>query len=171
MTMTYQQQYYQRNKEKIKFANRLRYQSKRGEINSTRRQKYNDDPVVIRSRVMAWQASNPEKRKQSQIKDRKKHPDRLRIWKQNNRDKVKASLMKRYALTRGASDAELITREEIFLRDKGRCQYCNKKVQSSDWHLDHVYPVSLGGKHTRDNVCVSCPMCNLSKHNKVKKVG
>ncbi len=53
-----------------------------------------------------------------------------------------------------------VTRREILRRDKYSCQYCGSTKQLT---LDHVIPLSKGGKHTWDNVVVACEPCNNSK--------
>lgn len=42
-----------------------------------------------------------------------------------------------------------------------RCAYCNK--QSLSCTLDHVFPTSLGGDNTLNNIAVCCEQCNLLK--------
>jgi len=58
----------------------------------------------------------------------------------------------------------LPTRED-YERDNGRCHICGRRVDSKDWHLDHLIPLSCGGPHSRLNVSVSCPKCNLRRYN------
>lgn len=45
----------------------------------------------------------------------------------------------------------------------GHCAYCGKKAKLT---LDHVVPLSKGGKHSKDNVVPACSHCNSSKGNK-----
>jgi 5-methylcytosine-specific restriction endonuclease McrA len=44
-----------------------------------------------------------------------------------------------------------------------RCYYCNAKVSTDKIHFDHMIPLSKGGPHSVENLCVSCVLCNLSK--------
>lgn len=55
------------------------------------------------------------------------------------------------------------SRANIFLRDQHRCQYCAKIFSRSELNLDHVLPVSMGGKTRWDNVVCSCISCNVKK--------
>jgi 5-methylcytosine-specific restriction endonuclease McrA len=55
------------------------------------------------------------------------------------------------------------TRKNIFYRDRNRCQYCGHKFQTRDLNLDHVVPLSRGGKSTWDNVVCCCVTCNSRK--------
>jgi 5-methylcytosine-specific restriction endonuclease McrA len=55
------------------------------------------------------------------------------------------------------------TRKNIFYRDRNRCQYCGSKFQTRDLNLDHVVPLSRGGKSTWENVVCCCVTCNSKK--------
>lgn len=54
----------------------------------------------------------------------------------------------------------MLSRQNIFKRDGGRCQYCGV---SSDLTLDHVIPKSKGGRSTWDNLVTACRRCNSKK--------
>ncbi|RLE08832.1 HNH endonuclease [Candidatus Aerophobetes bacterium] len=58
------------------------------------------------------------------------------------------------------------TRKNIYKRDRNTCQYCGRRFKSEDLNLDHVIPLSRGGKDTWENVVCSCVQCNLRKGNK-----
>jgi 5-methylcytosine-specific restriction endonuclease McrA len=59
-----------------------------------------------------------------------------------------------------------LTRANVMLRDKSRCQYCNKKLTKDTATLDHVHPRCRGGKHTWTNVVICCFSCNVRKGDK-----
>jgi 5-methylcytosine-specific restriction endonuclease McrA len=54
-------------------------------------------------------------------------------------------------------------RRNIFARDDNRCQYCGKKFPTSELSIDHVAPLSRGGKTTWTNVVCACTDCNKRK--------
>lgn len=56
----------------------------------------------------------------------------------------------------------------VFLRDRYTCQYCSDKLEKRECTLDHVLPVSHGGKTTFDNTVTACGPCNASKGNNKK---
>lgn len=64
---------------------------------------------------------------------------------------------------RGRRRAIKFSRENVYLRDKGKCQYCSVKVSRSEFTYDHVKPRAQGGPTTWDNVVVSCTPCNQRK--------
>jgi 5-methylcytosine-specific restriction endonuclease McrA len=46
----------------------------------------------------------------------------------------------------------------------GVCPYCNTPTDS--FTLDHLTPISKGGKHVPENIIPCCYSCNSSKHNR-----
>ena len=54
-------------------------------------------------------------------------------------------------------------RKNIFARDKNRCQYCGKKVPTSELSLDHVIPRTQGGTSHWKNIVCACTNCNKHK--------
>ena len=54
-------------------------------------------------------------------------------------------------------------RKNIFARDKNRCQYCGKKVPTSELSLDHVIPRTQGGTSSWKNIVCACTNCNKHK--------
>ena len=54
-------------------------------------------------------------------------------------------------------------KKNIFLRDNFECQYCGKRLSTSDLTLDHVTPLSRGGRDSWDNVVTACRKCNHQK--------
>jgi 5-methylcytosine-specific restriction endonuclease McrA len=59
------------------------------------------------------------------------------------------------------------SRKNIYLRDRNRCQYCGKRYRTDQLNLDHVTPVSRGGRSTWENVVCSCIRCNIRKGNRL----
>jgi CRISPR/Cas system Type II protein with McrA/HNH and RuvC-like nuclease domain len=55
------------------------------------------------------------------------------------------------------------SRSNVYLRDSYICAYCEKHLQKKDCTLDHVMPVSKGGKTTFDNTVTACGTCNANK--------
>jgi 5-methylcytosine-specific restriction endonuclease McrA len=55
------------------------------------------------------------------------------------------------------------SKENVFKRDKGRCQYCDTVVRRHEITYDHVVPRRSGGKSSWDNLVLACRSCNQSK--------
>jgi len=60
------------------------------------------------------------------------------------------------------------SRQNIYLRDNGTCAYCSKPVDRKEATLDHVNPVSKGGKTTWENCVTACAPCNSNKSDTTK---
>jgi 5-methylcytosine-specific restriction protein A len=46
---------------------------------------------------------------------------------------------------------------------KGVCFYCGKKTPPGELTIDHIVPVSRGGKSTKGNIVPACKACNTKK--------
>jgi len=55
------------------------------------------------------------------------------------------------------------SRQNIYARDKYRCQYCGEKFSSEELTYDHVVPRSRGGKTEWENIVTCCVDCNRRK--------
>lgn len=48
-------------------------------------------------------------------------------------------------------------------RSSGTCYYCNNKFIPKELTMDHVIPISRGGKTEKSNVVPCCKECNTKK--------
>jgi 5-methylcytosine-specific restriction endonuclease McrA len=46
---------------------------------------------------------------------------------------------------------------------KGRCHYCRRPISPKELTMDHVVPISRGGKSSKANVVPCCKECNNAK--------
>lgn len=59
-------------------------------------------------------------------------------------------------------------REKIKQRDNYTCQLCGKQMfDNVGLHIDHIIPISKGGKTVESNLQVLCSVCNLKKSDKI----
>lgn len=68
------------------------------------------------------------------------------------------------------SKKEEYPNQNIFERDKFKCQYCDLDASNdfeiwwtANLNIDHVKPVKHEGSNEPDNLVVSCRACNLYK--------
>lgn len=61
-----------------------------------------------------------------------------------------------------------VSRTNVYLRDNYTCQYCGTNVTDTTGTLDHVLPISKGGKSNWLNLTTACKPCNWSKSDKTK---
>lgn len=102
---------------------------------------------------MLWREHKKAKREREREKKREK-----RRWEYQDR--------------RMANDAEhaKVTRAmryDILRRDGFKCVRCGRgREDGVKLHVDHIVPVSRGGKSTMDNLQTLCEDCNCGKGNK-----
>lgn len=90
-----------------------------------------------------------------------------RNYYQNNKDKHREKQRRRRARKRSQVGNVPEGYELILWRDQGgKCFYCHTDLREAGFHEDHKTPLSRGGFHTKKNLCLSCPSCNLRKHTK-----
>jgi len=53
----------------------------------------------------------------------------------------------------------------VYLRDQYSCLYCSKPVNNATATMDHVVPLSKGGKTNWENIVTACSPCNTKKAN------
>ena len=62
-------------------------------------------------------------------------------------------------------------RYDILVRDGFRCKICGASAADGvKLHVDHILPVSKGGKTVESNLRTLCERCNLGKSNKIESV-
>lgn len=63
-------------------------------------------------------------------------------------------------------------RYDIMKRDGFHCVLCGRGAEDGvKLHVDHIIPVSKGGKTTPDNLRTLCERCNLGKRDKYDDSG
>ena len=90
----------------------------------------------------------------------------MRKWKAANRDRLRVHHQNRRARKRGSNGTH--TLDDIFAiikSQKGKCCYCRLKLTSA-YHIDHIVPLSKGGRNDRRNIQIACGFCNGSKKDK-----
>ena len=68
-------------------------------------------------------------------------------------------------IKREKEKARKLRRSEWWLRriNPGICYYCRKKVGREQLTMDHVVPLSRGGKSRKGNIVPACKECNSKK--------
>lgn len=55
------------------------------------------------------------------------------------------------------------SKQNVFARDRWKCQYCGSKPSISELTYDHVLPRSRGGRTSWENIVTACRDCNARK--------
>lgn len=58
------------------------------------------------------------------------------------------------------------SKTNLYIRDLYHCQYCSNQFARKDLTLDHVIPLSKGGRTKWENIVAACQRCNTLKGNK-----
>lgn len=58
------------------------------------------------------------------------------------------------------------SKENVYNRDKGICQFCGKSLPKNNFTVDHIVPRSKGGTTSWENIVVSCFDCNQLKKDR-----
>jgi 5-methylcytosine-specific restriction endonuclease McrA len=150
------------------------YQENRERIAARARAWDAANPERAKARAKAWRAANAERERArhrerylenreeiiAQVRERElrllnEQPEVLRA---QNRDKAARRRVRLRAALVEKVDALL-----VWERDAGLCGICGEAADPTDWHLDHIVPVSRGGEHSYANVQVTHPFCNRRK--------
>ena len=107
------------------------------------------------ARSAAYRAANRELTNASSADWRAANPEKCRIHRQNRRARLRANGGK---LSIGLS-------ARLFKLQRGKCTCCGLPL-GDNYHLDHIFPVALGGAHEDSNIQLLCKSCNLKKSSK-----
>ncbi|MBW1729485.1 MAG: HNH endonuclease [Deltaproteobacteria bacterium] len=68
-------------------------------------------------------------------------------------------------IRREKEKARRLRKSQWWLRriEKGICYYCHRKVGRDNLTMDHIVPLSRGGKSKKGNVVPACKECNTKK--------
>ena len=138
------------NKEKKKEADKLWAQNNRKKSNEIKRR---------------WKTNNPEKHALINQKYSHKHRDVLREknrqWALKNPEKKNLKEARRRA-NKLKNGVFAVYPNEIKQMMQKPCFYCGHKAE----HIDHIIPISRGGRHSIGNLIQACRRCNISKNDK-----
>ena len=60
-----------------------------------------------------------------------------------------------------------LSKLRLFARDRHVCGYCAERFAESELTVEHIQPVSRGGRHEWTNVVTACRSCNTRKGNRL----
>ena len=73
------------------------------------------------------------------------------------------SVVRLLQMVRRPKNPVRFSRQNIYARDRYRCQYCGDKFASEELTYDHVTPKSRGGRTQWENIVTCCVNCNRQK--------
>lgn len=91
----------------------------------------------------------------------------INTWKKKNKDKRNATEQRRRARKRKTIVIPFNEKKWLESQKPFRCYLCGKRIkEGAPYHIEHRIPLSRNGSHSPWNNAISCPKCNLSKHDK-----
>ena len=164
--------------DRIKERNR-QYRQDNREVCSQRSREYREQNLekvkVVNKR---WREANretllPKLREASKAhyqRNRARYRHRNAIHYLGNKEQYDLKAQKRRALKLSATVENFTARDirKLVAKFDNQCAYCGVKLSKegdNKLHLDHINPLSKGGKHSINNLVPSCQRCNLSKSN------
>ena len=99
--------------------------------------------------------------------NRESHLKECAEWVRKNPEKSRA-IKKSYKYRRRAKEKQGVSGKELNNWESEQikaCYWCGVKCPNN-YHVDHYYPLTKGGKHELDNLVIACPSCNMTKSNK-----
>lgn len=114
-----------------------------------------NNPEKNRARSFRWYHANPDKARTSSRESYRKHPQSKKFSARKRRAKLKRA--------QGEHTPQDIVK--LYIWQRGKCYWCKKRLPPK-FHIDHMFPLALGGTDDLGNLCLACPNCNLHKSNK-----
>lgn len=118
-------------------------------------------------------------KRQYDIEYYKSHADEIRKCKAEYRKNHPAEIAARSAMRRAQkrnafvnlTPAEKTQIKELYRQARKdlvvKCYLCGKRIPLGHRHVDHIMPLSKGGKHHFCNLAIVCDSCNQSKYTKL----
>ena len=129
------------------------------------KQYYKSNQDRCRAAARKWYSENKEQKKKYFQEYRKKKREQYLAtqekYRKNNQPKINLYLRCRRRKTKEKINPTLLHNWE-----SKECGICHGHIDS-DYHLDHIIPISRGGEHSEKNIQLAHPHCNMSKGNRI----
>ncbi len=112
-------------------------------------------------------AINAEAHYRYQQEYRARNIERIRAYRKDHKSERIVVQNNRRAREFGGDKLPVDIVAQLLRLQKLACANCRTNLKKSGHHLDHITPLSKGGKNTRSSVELLCPECNLRKRAKV----
>jgi len=133
-----------------------------------------NNPGVSAKISKRWRDNNPGAQKESTrcylLRNKEKAADTKKAWKQRNKEACRSHQQRRRAAkikSEGSHTAKDVAL--ILINQQNRCANCSERLADDGpekYHVDHIFPLSKGGRDDPGNLQCLCPKCNKRKHAK-----
>ena len=89
--------------------------------------------------------------------------ERIRKYRERNKHRVREWASARKNRKTGRLPRGTVS--NLLILQKNKCVVCRKNIEKN-YHVDHITPLKLGGKHEPNNIQLLCPSCNVKKNAK-----
>lgn len=129
------------------------------------------NPEKAQAATAAWRISNKEKYLKGAANYRAKNPEKVAAavaaWSASNPEKRRINEHNRRSLKNinGGKLSSAIVSKLIKVQ-RNKCAICKAHIKKDECHIDHIVPLSRGGRNDDKNVQLTCPTCNIKKRDK-----
>ena len=175
----------QQNPDKVRESNKRWKQNNREKVRKTARNYRCNHPDKFSHAQKNWKERNRDKVREYGREWKRNNPDNTlassRRWTHLNREKTRQNSRKwKHENPQKVFDQSVRRRMQIgdaqiskdeWLHIMGmfdwRCFYCDDVLTKENRSIDHIVPLSRGGKHRVSNLLPCCRSCNSSKNDKL----
>ncbi len=171
----YQYQYYLKNKERLSNYQHNWYIKNKERVNKKNNEWYQNNKDKRSISIKKWQLANFSRFKILCKKWREEnkviHSKQKSDWKKANKGRVVLYTERRRSWEVGAGELTLKTIQQVYEDNIKRfgtltCVLCNKPIEFGKDSLEHLIPLSRGGKNSKENLAIAHLLCNIRKGKK-----
>jgi len=154
---TYNRLWFKKNKQKKRLYDKKYCKNNINKIKQRNKKYYQNNKENIKCKVKIWALNNPDKIK--------KRPNRYK-WQKLNKDRVNAlNAKRRVKINTQQKKLNKVDTQKIFNIYK-QCKNISESTGIM-YHVDHIIPISKGGKHHPSNLQILTALDNLKKASKL----
>lgn len=133
--------------------------------------KYNtENSEKVAALSLRWKSKNKDKVVESNARNyalnKEKSLNANKEWRRANQDAMRIHHLNRRVRVRTTGKLSAGLFDKLFALQNGKCACCRVSLLKAKAHMDHIFPIALGGLNVDENMQLLCRQCNQSKHAK-----
>ncbi len=134
-------------------------------VNAKNRENYTENKEAYKERAGKWGAANGDKVKRFKENWRKNNPEYWNEWRADNPELARMHSQRRRAHEHAAEGTYTPAEWKSLCAEYDyKCVKCGQQVPLT---VDHVIPLSKGGRNSIDNIQPLCGPCNSGKKDRI----